>query len=106
MNAHRDYDEIYRPVQPYQPRPPQHQQVRPHSPVTGAMASAVIPGLGSLMSQRGWKGVLILVLWLATIALGFGTGLGFLLTPVVWVWGMVAGYRDAQKWNRAHGVIS
>ena len=31
---------------------------------------------------------------------------GFVLAPAVWIWGMIAAYLDAQRWNRERGIIS
>jgi TM2 domain-containing membrane protein YozV len=88
-----------------QPGQPPAMYVAPKSPAVAVIASLFIPGLGSMISGQAGKGALILVCyvvaWVLTLVL-----IGWIAVPAVWVWGMVAGYLDAQKWNRDHGIIS
>lgn len=92
---------------PYQYQQPVYVQqvVAPKIPALGVLASFFIPGLGSMINGKGGKGALILVsyfvAWLTTIVI-----IGWVAVPAVWIWGMIAGYQDAQKWNRGHGIIS
>ena len=50
-------------------------------------------------------GVAILVLniigWILAILL-----IGVPLVIGAWIWGLVDAYQSAQRWNRAHGIIS
>jgi TM2 domain-containing membrane protein YozV len=82
-----------------------YQQVQPHSAALAVVASFFIPGLGSMLNEKVGKGVGILALyalsWICTIIL-----IGFAMAPAVWIWGMVAANNDANKWNRAHGIMS
>lgn len=86
-----------------QPRP--YYQVAPRSPALGVLASFFIPGLGSMINGRGGKGALILILnivgWLTVIFI-----VGWFIALGTWIWGMVAGFQDARKWNLDHGIIS
>jgi TM2 domain-containing membrane protein YozV len=71
----------------------------------GVLVSFFIPGVGSMINGSVGLGVAILisyiVSWLLTIVL-----IGIPLVIGVWIWGMVDGYRSAQRWNQAHGIIS
>ena len=92
---------------PYQAagQPQPYYQVAPKNPAVGVIASLFIPGLGSMIAGKGGKGALILILnilgWITAIFI-----VGWFLALGTWIWGMVAGYQDAQNWNRQHGIIS
>jgi TM2 domain-containing membrane protein YozV len=103
------------PPPPYmQPPPPPgyaqpmmqaYQQVQGRSAAVGVIASLFIPGLGSMLAGRGGKGAAILVSYFVAILLCFFL-IGFILSPAVWIYGMVAANNDTHKWNREHGLIS
>ena len=95
---------------PYQPAP--HPSVTyapaavaPKNPGLSLLASFFVPGLGSLVAGRfGWGAVIFaayVVAWLSMFVL-----IGFLLVPVVWIWGMADAYLGAKSWNSRHGIIS
>jgi TM2 domain-containing membrane protein YozV len=91
-------------INPYEPsRPPVH--VAPKSPGLAVFLSFLIPGLGSMTSGSGGVGTLILVSyifsWLLTTLV-----IGFVLVPVVWIWGMIHANSAAVRWNANHGIIS
>ena len=71
----------------------------------GVLLSLFIPGLGSMVSGSVGRGILILAVylvgWLLTIVL-----IGIPIVFGAWVWGMIDGYLSAQRWNRAHGILS
>jgi TM2 domain-containing membrane protein YozV len=71
----------------------------------GVLVSFFIPGVGSMINGSAGLGVAILICyavsWLLTLVL-----IGIPLVFGVWIWGMVDGYLSAQRWNRAHGIIS
>lgn len=93
------------PAMYQQGQPQPYYQVAPKNPALGVIASLFIPGLGSMIVGKGGKGALILILniigWVTVIFI-----VGWFLALGTWIWGMVAGYQDAQDWNRQHGVIS
>lgn len=103
------------PPLPYPPPPPGYAPpvpygqpqfvVAPKSPGLGLLASFFIPGLGSMIAGKGGKGALILVLYIVSCVSIFFF-IGFIAAPAFWIWGMVAGYTDAQNWNRQRGIIS
>lgn len=105
----------YRQAQPYQQAQPWQQlqpyqqpcpaTVQPKNPGISVLASALIPGLGSILNGNVPKGVGILV--------GFSVcaALSWLLLPILgmlglWVWGLVDAYQGAVDWNRRHGITS
>ena len=79
--------------------------VAPKSPAVSVLLSIFIPGLGSMVNENVGTGVAILVLniigWILAIAL-----IGIPLAIGTWIWGLVDAYKSAQRWNRAHGIIS
>jgi TM2 domain-containing membrane protein YozV len=79
--------------------------VAPKSPAVSVLLSVFIPGLGSMVNGNGGVGAAILVLniigWVLAILL-----IGVPLLVGTWIWGLVDAYQSAQRWNRAHGIIS
>jgi TM2 domain-containing membrane protein YozV len=79
--------------------------VAPKSPAASVLLSLFIPGLGSMVNGNVGVGVAILILnivgWILAIAL-----IGIPLAIGTWIWGLVDAYQSAQRWNRAHGIIS
>jgi TM2 domain-containing membrane protein YozV len=80
-------------------------QVLPKNPALGLLASFFIPGLGSLLVGRVGMGVLIFSMYVLSLLLMFVL-IGFITTPLVWLWGMFDGYNGAKSWNSAHGIVS
>ena len=77
----------------------------PKNGAVGVLLSFFIPGLGSIVNGSVGLGLVILaadfVSWLLVFVL-----IGIPLVFAVWIWGMIDGYLSAQRWNRAHGIIS
>jgi TM2 domain-containing membrane protein YozV len=107
------YREQYEPgqqIQEWAPLPLYGQEmhamtVAPKSPAVSVLLSVFIPGLGSMVNDNVGVGVAILVLniigWILAILL-----IGVPLVIGTWIWGLVDAYQSAQRWNRAHGIIS
>jgi TM2 domain-containing membrane protein YozV len=95
----------YGPGYQLQPGQPPAMYVAPKSPAVAVIASLFVPGLGSMISGQVGKGVVILVSYFVSLVL-IAVIIGWIAAPAVWIWGMVAGYLDAQKWNQDHGIIS
>lgn len=79
--------------------------VAPKSPAGSVLLSIFIPGLGSMVNGNASVGITILILnivgWtLAIVLIGIPLALGS------WIWGLVDAYQSAQRWNRAHGILS
>jgi TM2 domain-containing membrane protein YozV len=90
------------PIQDYVMQPV---MVAPKSPAGSVLLSIFIPGLGSMVNDNAGVGVTILILniigWvLAIVLIGIPLALGS------WIWGLVDAYQSAQRWNRAHGILS
>ena len=87
------------PGQPGQP------MIVPKNPALGVILSFFIPGLGSIVNGSAGRGAVIMVCyfvaWLFSLVL---IGIPFVIGT--WIWGLVDGYASAQRWNRAHGIIS
>jgi TM2 domain-containing membrane protein YozV len=82
------------------------QQATRRSPIYAAIASAVIWGLGSIYAGQVWKGLGFLA---AAFVIGF-SGMPprpeLIVGLAVAIGSVVEGFRDAQKWNRHHGITS
>ena len=79
--------------------------VAPKNPALSVLLSVFIPGLGSMVNDNVGVGVAILILniigWaLAIVLIGIPIAIGS------WIWGLVDAHNSAQRWNRAHGIIS
>lgn len=97
-------------AQEWQPLPLPGQEVHqmtvaPKNPAVSVLLSLFIPGLGSMVNDNASTGVTILILniigWMLAIIL-----IGIPLAIGTWIWGLVDAYKSAQRWNRAHGIIS
>jgi len=110
---HPQYREQYAPgqqVQEWAPLPLYGQEmygmtVAPKNPAVSVLLSVFIPGLGSMVNDNAGVGVAILILnivglILAVVLIGIPIAIGS------WIWGLVDAYKSAQRWNRAHGIIS
>jgi TM2 domain-containing membrane protein YozV len=90
------------PMQSYEMQPV---MVAPKSPAVSVLLSIFIPGLGSMVNGNARTGVTILILniigWMLAIVL-----IGIPLALGSWVWGLVDAHQSAQRWNRAHGILS
>ena len=90
------------PIQGYEMQPV---MVAPKSPGGSVLLSIFIPGLGSMVNDNAGVGVTILILniigWILAIVL-----IGIPLALGTWIWGLVDAYQSAQRWNRAHGIVS
>lgn len=107
-----------RPMEQYavQPRPEPSAQyapaaqaaqmmVVPKNPGIGLLVSFFIPGLGSMVNGKVGLGITILLVYIVGVFLSLVI-IGIPIAIGAWIWGMVDGYRSAQKWNRAHGILS
>lgn len=89
---------------PYAGYPPPY-AVAPKSPAIGALASFFLPGLGSMINGDVGKGLLLLLGFIVSTVLTIII-VGFVGMLIFWIWGMVDGYRGAQRWNLRHGIVS
>lgn len=101
--------------QPWAPPPasypvqPGYQHVKPRSPALHAIASFLIPGLGTMLGGAVGRGIVILLVLAVVGVLRFVPLLGLLFIPlwfVGWVLAIYDGHRTAKEWNARHGIIS
>ena len=69
------------------------------------MLSFFFCGLGQIYNGQIFKGVIMLIAyavswWMVWLVIGFIT------TPILWIWGMVDAYRTALKINKDLGMIA
>ena len=75
------------------------------SPGLAAVLSFFFCGLGQIYNGQIFKGIFMLVAyaiswWMMWLVIGFIT------TPILWIWGMVDAYRTAQRINKDLGVVA
>jgi uncharacterized membrane protein len=58
-----------------------------------------------MINGKGGKGALLLIGYILSVVACLVI-VGFITAPIIWIVGMVMAYRDAQKWNRDHGILS
>lgn len=68
------------------------------NPSISVVLSFLITGLGQIYNGQIGKGVIFIVLWAISVLLMFVV-IGFVTTPILWVWGMIDAYKSAQKIN-------
>ncbi len=87
--------------------PPQQQVVVVKSqknPGVAAVLSFFWAGLGQIYNGEIGKGIIFLICYLvsALLMLAF---IGFITTPILWIYGMVDAYKTAEKLNAAPPLI-
>jgi TM2 domain-containing membrane protein YozV len=73
------------------------------NPGIAAVLSFFWAGLGQIYNGEISKGILLLVLYVISACLIFVV-IGFITTPILWIYGMVDAYRTAEKINAGAGV--
>lgn len=68
------------------------------NPTTATILSFFIMGLGQIYNGQIGKGIMFIVLYIISIALMFVL-IGFITTPILWIWGMVDANKSAKKVN-------
>lgn len=68
------------------------------SPGVAAVLSFFFMGLGQFYNGEFAKGFLFLILYGVSIALMM-VFIGFITTPILWIWGMIDAYRHAEAYN-------
>lgn len=85
-------------------------QIRPKTPGLYALASLLVPGLGTLLAGRILYGAVLLIMLAVIATLTSIPLIGWLIGLIVglpfWIWCIWHAYRTAQRWNARHGIIS
>ena len=68
------------------------------NPGLAAVLSFVIVGLGQIYNGEIGKGILLIVLYVISIALCL-VFIGYIFLPVIWIYGIYDAYKTAQKIN-------
>jgi TM2 domain-containing membrane protein YozV len=79
--------------------------IAPKNPAVSLLISFFLPGVGSMVNGDVGTGIAILVLYLVGWVLAFVL-IGIPLAIGAWIWGLIDAYQGAQRWNRAHGILS
>jgi TM2 domain-containing membrane protein YozV len=69
------------------------------NPSVAALLSFLFMGAGQIYNGETKKGILFIVLYIASIIL-MSFLVGFITTPVLWIWGMVDAHKSAKKINQ------
>jgi len=69
------------------------------NPATAAFLSFLFIGLGQAYNGETAKAVVFLILYATSIFLAFFM-IGFVTTPILWIWSTVDAYRSSQKMNQ------
>ncbi len=69
------------------------------NPGTAAILSFFFMGLGQAYNGEITKAVVLLILYAVSIFLTFFI-IGFVTTPILWIWSMVDAYRSSQRINQ------
>jgi TM2 domain-containing membrane protein YozV len=88
---------------PPAPRPPM--TVAPRSPLGGVILSFFIPGAGTMYAGEVGAGIAFLAATVVSV-LAMVILVGFVTTPLIWIFAMIHAHQAVQRWNRRHGVIS
>lgn len=75
------------------------------SPGLVAVLSFFICGLGQIYNGQILKGLILLVAYFISWLMMWIV-IGFVTTPIMWIWGIVHAYRVAQRINAQVGGIS
>lgn len=79
--------------------------IAPKNPAVSLLISFFLPGVGSMVNGDVGTGIAILVLYIVGWVLAFVL-IGIPLAIGAWIWGLIDAYQGAQRWNRAHGILS
>lgn len=75
------------------------------SPGLAAVLSFFICGLGQIYNGQILKGLVFVVAYLISWLMMWIV-IGFITTPIMWIWGIVDAYHVAQKINAQVGGVS
>ena len=66
-----------------------------------AVLSFFFMGLGQFYNGQFAKGFLFMILYGVSWLLMFVV-VGFITTPILWIWGMIDAYKQAEAYNQSH----
>lgn len=68
------------------------------NPGLAAVLSFFITGLGQIYNGQIAKGIILIIVYGISWALMFVL-IGFITTPILWIWGMYDAYKSAERIN-------
>jgi len=69
------------------------------NPGLAVILSFFFMGLGQFYNGQFGKGILFIIFYGISIGLMF-VFVGFITTPILWIWGMIDAYRTAERLNQ------
>ena len=73
------------------------------NPGIAAVLSFFICGLGQIYNGQILKGIIIIICYALSWLLMYLV-VGFVLVPILWIWGMYDAYRTAEKINKKNAL--
>jgi TM2 domain-containing membrane protein YozV len=68
------------------------------NPTTATILSFFVMGLGQIYNGQIGKGIIFIILYVISWLLMFVL-IGFITTPILWIWGMIDANRSAKRIN-------
>lgn len=72
---------------------------QPKNPGLAAVLSFLIAGLGQIYNGQFAKGIIFIIVYFFSWLLMFVL-IGFITTPILWIWGMYDAYKVAERHNK------
>lgn len=73
------------------------------NPGVAAVLSFFICGLGQIYNGQIFKGIVVIICYAIAWALTFVL-IGWLIVPVMWIWGMYDAYKNAERINKSNNI--
>ncbi len=70
------------------------------NPGVAAVLSFFVTGLGQIYNGQIAKGIILIIVYGISWCLMFVL-IGFITTPILWIWGMYDAYRTAERMNQS-----
>lgn len=70
------------------------------NPGLAAVLSFLFAGLGQIYNGQIGKGIAFICGYFVSVLLMFVL-IGFITTPILWIWGMIDAYKTAERMNQA-----
>lgn len=73
------------------------------NPGVAAVLSFFICGLGQIYNGQIFKGIVVIICYAISWVLTFVL-IGWLIVPVMWIWGMYDAYKNAERINKSNNI--
>ena len=73
------------------------------NPGVAAVLSFFICGLGQIYNGQIFKGIVVIICYALSWALTYVL-IGWLIVPVLWIWGIYDAYKNAERINKSYNI--